>query len=277
MVDEFQNRDLRLLSLIPEPLKEYWGWGGSTNGGGAQYGVAFEDAGTDYDYTYVPNLDSPSSGRGMGYTGRKFTTEHMERETQEESYNYPLIRYAEVLLIYAEATCELGSGSISDADLDLSINLIRARAGVADLTNDLISPYSDLTMLGEIRRERAIELFGENFRFDDIKRWGIAVEELGYNICVTYIQYDGTSCEYETAEDPRLEDGTLIYDESVWTNGLTDEEETPSTYAGIASTKPGALIISPSSDRLFTTRHYLDAIPTDQINLNESLVQNPGW
>lgn len=276
MVDEFQNRDLRLVGLVSEPLKEYWGWGGSTNGGGAQYGVDFDDAGTGYDYRFVPNLTSPSNGRNLGYQGRKFTTEHINRETKEESYNYPLIRYAEVLLIYAEATCELGGGEISDDDLDKSINLIRARAGVADLTNDLIAPYSDLTMLGEIRRERAIELFGENFRFDDLKRWGIAVEELGYNICVTYIQYDGESCEYETALDPKT-DGDLIYDESVWTYGLTTEEETPSTYAGIASTKPGALIICPSSDRLFSTRHYLDAIPTDQINLNPELVQNPGW
>ncbi len=277
MVDEFANRDLRLVGLVQEPLKEYWGWGGSTNGAGAQYGVAFEDAGTGYDYTYVPNLTSPSNARDLGYTGRKFTTEHINRETGDESYNYPLIRYAEVLLIYAEATCELGSGSISDADLDKSINLVRARAGVADLTNDLIAPYSDLTMLGEIRRERAIELFGENFRFDDIKRWGIAEEELGYNVCVVYIQYDGESCEFETAVDPKSTDGDLIYDESVWTYGLTTEEETPSTYAGIASTKPGALIINPSADRNFTTRHYLDAIPTDEINLNESLVQNPGW
>jgi hypothetical protein len=275
MVDEFQNRDLRLVGLVTEPIKEYWGWGGSTNGGGAQYGVAFEDAGTGYDYTYVPNLDAPSNGRNLGYQGRKFTTEHIYRETKEESYNYPLIRYAEVLLIYAEATCELGSGSISDADLDLSINLIRERSGVADLTNALIAPYSDLTMLGEIRRERAIELFGENFRFDDIKRWGIAVEELGFNICVTYIQYNGESCEYETAEDPK-DEGNLIYDASVWP-GLTTVEEIPSTYAGIASTKPGALIICSESDRLFKTKHYLDAIPNDEINLNENLLQNPGW
>jgi len=276
MTDEFANRDLRLVGLITEPLKQYWGWGGSTNGGGAQYGVAFEDAGTTYDYRYVPNLKSPSNARNMGYQGRKFTTEHINRETREESYNYPLIRYAEVLLIYAEATCELGDGAISDADLDKSINLIRERSGVADLTNDLIAPYSDLTMLGEIRRERAIELFGEDFRFDDLKRWGIAEEELGYNICITYIQYNGESCEFETALDPKT-DGDLIYDESVWTYGLTAEEEIPSTYSGIASTKPGALIISPASDRLFSTKHYLDAIPTDEINLNPELKQNPGW
>ncbi|WP_372772864.1 RagB/SusD family nutrient uptake outer membrane protein [Mangrovibacterium sp.] len=277
MVDEFENRDLRLEGLVTEPLKEYWGWGGSTNGGGAQYGIAFDDAGTGYDYRYVPNLTSPSNSRNLGYQGRKFTTEHISRETKEESYNYPLIRYAEVLLIYAEATCELGNGSISDADLAKSINLIRKRSGVADLTNSIVTSYNDLTMLGEIRRERAIELFGEDFRFDDLKRWGIAVEELGFNICVTYIQYNGTSCEFETAVDPKSTSGALIYDESVWTYGLTTEEEVPSTYAGIASTKPGALIICPASDRMFKTKHYLDAIPTDEINLNPELLQNPGW
>ena len=224
----------------------------------------------------MPNLDTPSNGRNLGYRGRKFTTEHINRETKEESYNYPQIRYAEILLIYAEATCELGGGAISDDDLSKSINLIRKRSGVADLTNALIAPYSDLTMLGEIRRERTIELFGENDRFDDLKRWGIAVEELGFNVCVTYIQYEGTSCEYETIINPK-DTTSLMYDESVWSSGLTTAEETPSTYAGIAPTKAGALIISPSGNRKFQTRHYLDAIPTDEINLNPALMQNPGW
>lgn len=273
LTSEFQNRDFRLKSFVSEPLKKYWGWGSNTNGGGAQYGVDFDDSGIDFDYTYVPQLNSPGGARNVGYQGRKFTTEYRLRETREESYNYPQIRLAEVMLIYAEATCELGDGDISDADLNISINKIRERSGIAALTNALIAPYSNLTMLGEIRRERAIELDGENFRFDDLKRWGIAVEELNKNVCINYIA--GT--EYETAENPK-DPGSFIYTAGAFPYGLTTSEQATSTYAGIASTKAGALIIDAAGNRTWSITNYLDPIPTDEINLSEkNLKQNPGW
>ncbi|WP_276166028.1 RagB/SusD family nutrient uptake outer membrane protein [Zobellia alginiliquefaciens] len=272
MSSEFQNRDFRLKSFIKEPLEQYWGWGSNTNGGGAQYGVAFEDSGITFDYIYVPQLTSPGGARNVGYQGRKFTTEYRLRETREESYNYPLIRLAEVLLIYAEAVCEMNGGTISDGDLNISINKIRERSGVAPLSNALIAPYPDLNMLGEIRRERAIELDGENFRFDDLKRWNVAIETLNKNVCLNYIA--GT--EFETAENP-LDPGNPIYVAGAFPYGLTQTEQSPSTYQGIASTKPGALILDPAGNRNWTIKNYVDPIPTNQIELNPALNQNPGW
>ncbi|MDO6518622.1 RagB/SusD family nutrient uptake outer membrane protein [Zobellia uliginosa] len=272
MASEFENRDYRLKSFVNEPLKQYWGWGSNTNGGGAQYGVAFEDSGINYDYRYVPQLTSPGGARNVGYQGRKFTTEYRLRETKEESYNYPQIRLAEVMLIYAEASCEINGGTISDGDLNISINKIRERSGVAPLTNALIAPFPDLNMLGEIRRERAIELNGENFRFDDLKRWNVAVETLNKNVCLTYIE--GT--EYETAENPK-DPGNPIYVAGAFPYGLTQSEQSVSTYSGIATTKPGALILDPSGNRNWTLKNYVDPIPTNQIELNPALVQNPGW
>ncbi|WP_163400097.1 RagB/SusD family nutrient uptake outer membrane protein [Flavobacterium fluviatile] len=272
MTDEFQNRDYRLRSFVSEPLKEYWGWGSSTNGGGAQYGVPFANSGINFDYRYVPVLTSPGGGRDVGYEGRKFTTEHKLRETRQESYNYPHIRLAEVMLIYAEATCELGNGSISDADLNISINKIRIRSGVAPLTQTLIAPYNDLNMLGEIRRERAIELDGENFRFDDLKRWGIAEAELNQNVCLNYIA--GT--EYETANNPKFP-SQKIYTPGAFPYGLTTTVQSTSTYSGIAKTKPGALIFDIAGNRSFSKKNYVDPIPTNEIKINPNLVQNPGW
>lgn len=272
MTSEYQNRDYRLTSLTRTPLVQYWGWGSNVDGGGAQYEAGFENSGIDYDYRYVPNLIDPGAGRNIGYSGVKFTTEYKLRETREESYNYPYLRYAEVLLTYAEATVELGGGTISDADLDMSINKLRERANVAPLSNALIAPYSDLNMLGEIRRERAIELFGENHRFDDLKRWGIAEEELGHAITLNYV--DGT--EYETAEDPK-NPGSLIYKPSGFSYGTTSSEYAVSTYSGIATTKPGSLILDIAGNRNFSLNNYVDPIPSDQIRLNPELLQNPGW
>ena len=80
--------------------------------------------------------------------------------------------------------------------MNFSINHTRARAGVAPLTNALIENVWDagywdhaqgktvckkMNMLDEIRRERACELFGEGFRMDDLKRWGMLDTQEGIN------------------------------------------------------------------------------------------------
>ncbi len=272
MTSEFENRDLRLISFVRKPLQKYWGWGSNTDGGGAQYGVEFENSGIKFDYRYVPQLEGPGGGRNVGYTGTKFTTEYRLRETLQESFNYPQIRLAEVMLNYAEAACELGDGAISDADLNISINKIRTRSGVAPLTNALIAKFPDLNMRGEIRRERAIELDGEGFRFDDLKRWNVALAELNHNVAINYI----TGTEYETAENPK-NPGAKIYKASAFPFGLTKTEESVSSYAGIAKTKAGALIIDPAGNRSWTLKNYVDPIPTDQLKLNPNLTQNIGW
>lgn len=114
----------------------------------------------------------------------------------------PIVRYAEVLLNYAEACAEIANTSvsgnvavqISQADLDKSINKLRDRIDVAMphlqtvggfpavggvLINDPdrdVNPdgysYEVPPMIWEIRRERRIELALEGFRYDDLKRWG---------------------------------------------------------------------------------------------------------
>lgn len=271
MDSEFENRDLRLTGMIKTPLNKYWGWGKSNGGGGAQYDKDINDLDIK-ELIYVPKLQTyVSTGGAAGYEGRKFTTESAKRETEKESFNWPVIRLAEMYLIYAEATYEK-NGKITDEELNKSINLLRKRAGVASLTNDLVNTHPTLNMLGEIRRERAIELFGEGFRFDDLKRWNIAAEELNHNICTVYAK--GT--EYETAENP-LKPGTLICNTSAFPYGVTTAEEKVSGYSGIATIKAGALILDNASGRHFSIKHYLQPLPTDQIKLNPNLKQNPKW
>ncbi|HHJ09696.1 MAG TPA: RagB/SusD family nutrient uptake outer membrane protein [Bacteroidetes bacterium] len=102
-----------------------------------------------------------------------------------QNVDYPVLRLAEVLLIYAEARAELGE--LTQEDLDLTINQLRDRAGMPHLNMGVaVDPvqqarYPDVTSgeLLEIRRERRIELFAEGFRFDDLMRWkkGKLIEE----------------------------------------------------------------------------------------------------
>lgn len=79
-------------------------------------------------------------------------------------------------MIYAEATYEL-EGEISDNDLNNSINRIRKRVGMPDLTNEFVTKYG-LDMREEIRRERTIELCFEANRYDDLRRWKTAEVEM---------------------------------------------------------------------------------------------------
>ncbi len=186
-------------------------------------------------------------------------------------------------LVYAEALCELQDGTITDAQLNESINLLRARSNVDPLTNALIAPYADLTMLGEIRRERAIELFGENFRFDDLKRWGIAEDELNQNVHSVYFKYgeeqDWTDWQDQFAdyEEGVTDQGFYAYDTSYLPGGILAAEETYSTYAGFTPAYAGASIIVPKSYHNFSIKHYLDPLPEAQIRLNPNLLQNPIW
>lgn len=228
--DEFKNRDLRMM---------------------AYFGTDIPEDGS------VKLPGSSGNTTGTGIEARKFRTFNygVYRAAKEESSNYPHLRLAEVYLIYAEALFER-DGAISDADLDKSINKIRERAGLPPLTNLFVSS-NGLNMLQEIRNERAIELYAEDNRFNDLKRWGIAEEAL--NAPIIGMVIEGT--EYET--------NTSLYDPSSYIYGETPVE----TAEGVRN----AVVIDPGSNRNFTRKNYLFAIPSRQINLNPELVQNPGW
>jgi hypothetical protein len=103
-------------------------------------------------------------------------------------------------------------------------------------------------MLNEIRRERTVELAFEGFRRDDLRRWKLAETILPQDI--KGVKFVGT--EYQTRY-PGLQPGVDI---QVDANGF---------------------IIAEGS-RQFLSKHYLDPIPLQQIQLSEgTLTQNPGW
>jgi len=113
-----------------------------------------------------------------GYHIMKFSLDDKRLDGLTESYNsISMIRYAEVLLNYAEAMAELNQ--MSSAIWNQTIGALRARAGVntsepttADtyLQNVYFPEISDKYLL-EVRRERGVELVYEGFRYDDLLRW----------------------------------------------------------------------------------------------------------
>ena len=273
---EFENRDARMLCLFKQTGHYYWS-ANNEHGKVADFSIAPSDDATNLGGIYAPILTTYSGGTyngNNGYVGRKYVEERARPSTQE-SADFMLIRYPEMLLTYAEATYEL-DGKITDAVLNNSINIIRRRAHIANLTNDLVSA-NGLDMKQEIRRERTLELYGEGFRLNDLCRWGIADVELSRPICTYYASYDGKATELATEDKPGYP-GTKMYNADVWKDHTVTAETIQDSYvAGMPTVKPGALITEPQSERNFTKKNYLQAIPTDQISLNNELKQNPKW
>ena len=122
----------------------------------------------------------------FGFTGigQKKYTVYKDNEvgttlaSGQSQINYMVFRYADVLLMYAEAQNEAAG---PDASVYSALNLIRGRAGVAPVTPGL----SKDQLRTEIRHERRIELAGEGYYYHDIRRWRTA--EVVMNTDVFYV------------------------------------------------------------------------------------------
>lgn len=119
-----------------------------------------------------------------GYPHVKFVPQTSDQVAHNSNYtDLPIARLAEIYLIYAEAKAELGS--LTQNDLDISVNRIRARVGMpqiflAQIAHNpvLSSQYPNVNgpnanQILELRRERRIELAMEGLRYDDLMRWGV--------------------------------------------------------------------------------------------------------
>ena len=89
--------------------------------------------------------------------------------------NYPIIRYADVLLMYAEAANELNKLTEARA----AVNQVRARPSVNMPALTAANTGSKADMFNAINKERQVELMFEFIRFNDLRRWGLALQELG--------------------------------------------------------------------------------------------------
>lgn len=226
--DEFQNRDQRMRYTLLVPGQRYFS---NDNG-------KFRITWNEQDYA-DPNGSYKFNGAAC-YANQKFGTER-EVPSRSEAYDFPVIRYAEVLLNYAEAVYER-DGTISDADLDISLNLVRNRANpdMPKLSASLVSA-NGLDMREEIRRERTVELFLEGFRLDDLKRWKAAETEMPQDMLGVKVK--GTAYEADNLKNPQNGEGFVILE----------------------------------SNRRWAEKNYLFPIPNDQLQLHPNLGQNPGW
>lgn len=217
-----------------------------------------------------------------GYQPIKFVAQTAYDGAAKGINDWSLFRSAEVLLNYAEAKAELGT--FNQADADLTINKIRARANMPNLTvanvtlDPLLASYypnasnTNKAVILEIRRERTVELALEGFRQWDLLRW-----KEGNQITENFL-----GCYFP---------GPGSYDmDNNGTNDLVLWQGTPVSLPGGTSKEIGKDIILSNGNSGYIVayptiniswnenRDYLWPIPTSERVLTRGkLTQNPGW
>lgn len=199
-------------------------------------------------------IDTRSTAHG--YDCFKFITDRVI--SSNIPFQYPYLRLSEIYLIYAEALAETGDlpGAIEQ------VNIVRKRVGLGDL--DACNPSLSLTsnkenLIKEILRERVCELTLEDVRFFDMVR--------------RKLESDFTKRLHGVKIYRLDDDGNIV--KTPW-KGTNDEKTKPFptrfSYEQFTITerywqKPG----------MFSPKWYLSAVPTNEINKEYGMTQNPGW
>lgn len=237
--------------------------------------------------TDVPLRYPVIKGGGTGYRQWKGAVLNRPADFRAGNTDDIFIRYEEALLSLAEAKAILGT--LTQADVDKTVNLVRSRVNAVPMTLTTINGWTGIytkamgfdpgepNAVNEIRRERSVEFANEGFRINDLKRWAVFEEAInGYKPKGAWLQefvdYFNTPARL-TADgcnnclaNPKLTPGTdVAADVNGWINPFFNNADFTSSGQGL----------------FVNRRSYLQAIPTGQIDLYKrsgvTLTQNPGW
>lgn len=271
MVSECRNRDPRLAQTVRTP-------------GFVRVGESSSN---------LADMQNAVKTAATGYMPIKYIQDaNHDAQTQNDN-DLVAFRYAEVLLNYAEAKAELGT--LTQADLDISITPIRSRVGMPAMNmaeaNANPDPFlkdqyplvsgENTGVILEIRRERRIELVMEGLRYDDLMRYkagelmtrqnkGIYIPEVTGIIGYSLTDGSAASTDPETADfvfymdgySPKSANNSLLVGTGVFlSNGIS-----------------GNKVLGGKVKKVWDeNKDYLAPIPKEEIVINEKLEQNPGW
>lgn len=276
MYDEFRSRDHRLYLTVEPPYKVNIGtpnntWSYTADPRDAEYIHLLDSLMSGYPLTlqlpfcvwstsmqdnaltsrcpafaaYNPASDATGLTR-LGYLFWKQWNRFPLDGNNNSTTAYPVFRIGEVWLNYAECMFELGMFSQQTAEE--TINKLRPRAGLPSMNVSEIVADFDLNrdptvapVLWEIRRERRIELMGDGFRFNDLKRWkkGGYMDKMQLGLYVRNEEYGNKLNIYEGGDKGHLQ----------------------------FFPKPQGWL----------DKYYLEPVPSQELLLNKSLEQNTGW
>ena len=177
---------------------------------------------------------------GVGYVWKKYIDS--TQYSWETKTGYILMRYADILLCYAEAKIELNQ---IDATVVNAINLVRARAG-----QPAIIAGSQAQMRQIVRRERGVEFGGEGLRLFDLQRWDL------YGIA-------NSGPVVGAALDPLVPPANPVFDANDIPNYTTSINQRIKFRNQVRANA--------------SAKYKLWPIPQSEIDINPNLKQNTGW
>jgi len=257
--DPFKNRDPRMRQTLLGDGDTWFGAGGIT------FNMTFHpDSTTCSRYTpsfaKIPNLEVTNAFSSYsGFIMKKYLDPQDIAVPNQSELAFMLIRYAEVLLNYAEAKIELNQIDASVLD---AINLVRARGYGVAATQTTLYPAIKTTNQTElraiVRRERKIELAGEGLRVFDIRRWNIAEKVMNGILFGKAMN----KAIYYSLPKPALDE-----------NSSPDYTSFTSLLSVVGSFK---IMDNP---RVFKSHNLLWPIPQAELDVNKNpgFKQNPGY
>lgn len=218
-----------------------------------------------------------------GYHIKKWSLDDSWHDGQGQCTNsIPIIRYAEVLLNYAEAKAELGT--FGPAEWEQTIKPLRARAGVSGSEPAAADTYLQTTFfpnisnkyLLEIRRERGIELCFEGFRYNDLMRWKCGDLLDSGKMLWKGIYIPAKNVNYDLNGDGKPDVCIVDKKPSTTTDGV--KYVILGANIKLSEGDKGHLIWAWGVARKWEDKKYLRPIPQTAITLNPNLLpQNDGW
>ena len=218
-----------------------------------------------------------------GYHIKKWSLDDSWHDGQGQCTNHiPIIRYAEVLLNYAEAKAELGE--FGPVEWEQTIKPLRVRAGVSGTVPATADNYlktiffpniSDKYLL-EIRRERGIELCFEGLRYQDLMRWKSGDLLDSGKMLWKGIYIPAKNVNYDLNGDGKAD--VCIVDKTPTTTTPGVKYVVLGANIKLSEVTKGHLIWAWGIERKWDDKKYLRPIPQSAVTLNPNLLpQNDGW
>ena len=227
-----------------------------------------------------------------GYHPDKYLTTVDQDTNNASDIDLIIFRLGEILLNYAEAKAE--AGTLTQSDLDMSVNQLRKRVGMPALkladANDNPDPFltdaayggyqssvlkgdANMGVILEIRRERGIELAQEGHRYYDIMRW----KEGQVFTAPFYGMYFPSTGVYDVDGNGTNDLEIIPADGAASSNAATKKKLDDEIY--LSNGESGLVWLHKNILRNWNEeKDYLYPIPTDERNLTGgALKQNPGW
>lgn len=207
----WENRDSRLASTV------------------LYNGVEWNSRTINVVYGMSDNPIGNQNATPTGYYVRKYIPETILSNEHAGTAKrlWTIIRYAEIMLNYAEAINEVeGPNGAHRTDLISMLDQIRSRAGITGSVADRTDLNTQTAMRNFIHKERTIELAFEEHRSWDVRRWGVATEALSRPIYGVDVAADGTITR-KTAQKRVFSDKMYLYpipEEETWKSGIENNE-----------------------------------------------------